>query len=203
MGTSSDRWIADVASFTRNGFGNSAPVVTEADVARVRKATAGRAAAWTVEALENALPQPLIPDASWRATASHNSAAAAAAFDFTRWSTDAPQQAGMWFQIELPGLFTLTEIQFDSQMIPGAQGGAATSTAPRSYRVELSDDGRNWREPIAEGRGGRRTTIIPLAPRSARLVRITQTADDAGAVPWTMERLRVYQAAGAAAGASK
>ena len=37
MGASSDRWIADVASFIRNGFGNSSSVVSEADVARVRK----------------------------------------------------------------------------------------------------------------------------------------------------------------------
>ena len=41
MGASSDRWIADVASFIRNAFGNSSSVVTEADVARVRKETAG------------------------------------------------------------------------------------------------------------------------------------------------------------------
>ena len=42
MGASSDRWIADVASFIRNGFGNASSVVSEADVARVRKETTGR-----------------------------------------------------------------------------------------------------------------------------------------------------------------
>jgi mono/diheme cytochrome c family protein/glucose/arabinose dehydrogenase len=203
MGASSDRWIADVASFVRNSFGNSASIVTEADVARVRQATAGRDTVWTVETLARALPRPLIPDATWRATASHNSETAAGAFDFTRWSSGEPQEVGMWFQIELPELLTLTEIQFDSQVIAGPQGSAPTSTAPRGYRVDVSNDGQTWSDPVAEGRGGGRTTTIPFAPVRARFVRLTQTAEGGGAAPWTMERLRAYEATGAAAGASK
>jgi mono/diheme cytochrome c family protein len=145
MGTNSDRWIADIASFVRNSFGNSAPVVTEADVARVRKQTAGRTAPWAAPELASVLPRPLIPDATWRATASHNTAGAAGAFDFTRWSTNAPQAPGMWFQIELPRVVALTEIQFESQMTGGGRGGGpATATAPRAFRVEVSMDGQAW-----------------------------------------------------------
>ena len=203
MGTSSDRWIADVASFIRNSFGNSAPVVTEADVARVRKATAGRNTMWTVEELARALPRPRIPDSTWRATASHNSASAAGAFDFTRWSTGEPQQAGMWFQIELPESFNVTEVQFDSPPIGGRQGGApAATTAPRGVRVQVSDDGKSWSEPVAEAQGGGRTTTIAFAPVRARFIRFTQTVNGGDAPPWTMERLRLYEAA-APAGTSK
>ena len=72
MGASSDRWIADVASFIRNGFGNSSSVVSEADVARVRKETTGRDKMWTAEELERTQPRPLVPDITWDATASHN-----------------------------------------------------------------------------------------------------------------------------------
>jgi hypothetical protein len=198
MGASSDGWIADVSSFVRNNFGNSASVVTEGDVARVRKETAGRTAPWTAEELARLLPRPRIPDSTWKATASHNSAAAAGAFDFTRWSSNTPQQAGMWFQIELPEAITLTEIQFDSQVIPGRQGGPPTTTAPRLYRVEVSQDGQTWSEALAEGGGGGRTTTIAFAPVRARFVRLTQTADGEGAPPWTMERLRAYEAPGAA-----
>ena len=71
MTAGGDARIADIASFIRNSFGNSASVVTEADVARVRKATTGRNTMWTVEELARALPRPRIPDATWRATASH------------------------------------------------------------------------------------------------------------------------------------
>ena len=38
MGTNTDEWIADIASYVRNSFGNSAPFVTPERVAAVRKA---------------------------------------------------------------------------------------------------------------------------------------------------------------------
>jgi mono/diheme cytochrome c family protein/glucose/arabinose dehydrogenase len=204
MGTISDGRLADIASFIRNAFGNSAPIVTDADVARSRKGTAGRAMLWTVEELTRTLPRPLIPDATWRATASHNNAGAPGAFDFTQWSSGTPQQAGMWFQIELPRPVTLTEIQFDSQVTGGGRSGSrTTATSPRGYRVEVSVDGKSWGEAIAEGQGGGRTTSIPFAPVSAKFVRITQTAESAAttdAPAWSMERLRFYEAPASAAG---
>jgi hypothetical protein len=177
--------------------------VTEADVARVRKGTAGRNTMWTVEELARVLPRPRIPDSTWRASASHNSATAVAAFDFARWSSGVPQQPGMWFQIELPEPVNLTELQFDSQVIPGNKGEAPTPTAPRGYRVELSDDGKTWSQPVAEGRGGGRTTTITFAPVKTRFIRITQTADGDGTTPWTIERLRPFEAPAAPAGVLK
>ena len=57
MGASSDRWIADVASFIRNGFGNASSVISEADVARARNETAGREKMWTAEEIERTLPR--------------------------------------------------------------------------------------------------------------------------------------------------
>ncbi len=203
MGAMNDAAIAELASFVRNSFGNSAPVVTESDVARVRKQASGRTSMWTVEELSKVSPRPRIPDATWRATASHNSATAAAAFDLTRWASGAPQQPGMWFQIELPEPFNLSEIQFDSQVIPGAKGEAPTPTAPRGYRLEVSDDGKAWSQPVAEGRGAARTTTITFAPVKVKFVRLTQTADGDGTTPWTMERLRAYEAPAAPAGAVK
>src|SRR4029079_16936034 len=38
MGANSDEWIADVASYVRNNFGNAAPFVTAERVAAVRQA---------------------------------------------------------------------------------------------------------------------------------------------------------------------
>lgn len=43
----SDEQIAEVLTYTRTSFGNSASAVTTAQVAAVREATAGRAGAWT------------------------------------------------------------------------------------------------------------------------------------------------------------
>ena len=203
MHASTDRWIADVSSFIRNAFGNSATVISEADVARVRKETGARASMWTVDELERTLPRPLIPDAAWRAAASHNTGGAAGAFDYTRWSTNAPQEAGMWFRIELPQPTSLTELQFDSPPQGGGRSGAApAATSPRSYRVDVSSDGSSWTE-VAQGQGGARTTTIVFAPVSARMVRITQTADAKDAPSWSMERLRLFQPAGGATAREK
>ena len=37
MGSNKDQWIADVASYVRNTFGNTGLLVTPEDVARVRR----------------------------------------------------------------------------------------------------------------------------------------------------------------------
>ena len=193
MRASSDRWIADVASFIRNAFGNSTSVVSEADVARVRKETAGRAGLWTAEELERTQPRPLVPDITWDATASHNTATADGAFDYARWSSEAPQQPGMWFSVELPDALTVSELQFESPMTGGGRGGApAVATSPRAFRVEVSSDGKTWTS-VAEGLGGGRTTAISFPPVRAKFVRITQTAEAKDAAVWSMQRLRLYQ----------
>jgi hypothetical protein len=192
MGASSDRWIADVSSFIRNAFGNSSSIVSEADVARVRKET-GREKMWTAEELERTQPRPLVPDITWDATASHNTAAADGAFDYARWSSEAPQQPGMWFIVELPDARTVSELQFESPMIGGGRSGTpAVATSPRAFRVEVSSDGKAWTS-VTEGRGGGRTTAISFAPVRAKFVRITQTAEAKDAAVWSMQRLRLYQ----------
>ena len=124
MGTNRDEWIADIASYVRNSFGNTGAFVTPMDVARVRRATANRKTSWTLPELEASLPVFLAAQPEWKATASDSSATAAAAFTFLGWSTGAPQQPGMWFQVELPAAVPLTEVQFDSSAGGGRGGGA-------------------------------------------------------------------------------
>jgi mono/diheme cytochrome c family protein len=136
MGSNKDEWIAAVASYVRNTFGNAGAFVTPADVARVRTATAGRTTFWKVDELLASLPAPLEVLPTWKATASHNSAAAAGAFSFASWTTGAPQEAGMWFQIELPQAATITELQFAS----GGGGGGR-----RGQRGAAGGDGRGGR----------------------------------------------------------
>jgi hypothetical protein len=124
MGTNKDEWIADVASYVRNSFGNNGPFVTPEDVARVRRSTADRKSMWTLSELEASLPVFLAAQPEWKATASDNATTAAAAFTFLGWSTSGPQQPGMWFQVELPAAVPLTEVQFNSSAGGGRGGGA-------------------------------------------------------------------------------
>ena len=125
MGSNNDDWIAAIASYVRNSFGNTGSVITPADVARVRAAAGDRSTPWTVDEIEAALPVLLPSQPTWKATASHNSAAAASALGNGTWTTGEPQQAGMWFQIELPAAAPITEIQFTSPPGFGGRGAGA------------------------------------------------------------------------------
>jgi mono/diheme cytochrome c family protein/glucose/arabinose dehydrogenase len=191
MGSNNDEWVADIASYVRNSFGNSGPFVTPADVARVRAATAARRTPWSVDELERTLPTLLIPDSFWKATASHNATTAANALSWATWTTGVAQQAGMWFALELPQPAAITEIQFESPIAPGRGGGA--SGFPRAYRVEVSIDGVVWR-PMAEGRGDSSGTVVTFSPVPAKFVRITETATVEGGPAWSIQRLRLYRA---------
>ena len=209
MGTNSDQWIADITSYVRNSFGNIGALATSADVARVRTAT-GTRSPWTVAELEASLPRALVPDPSWKVTASHDGRPspqanaeggynylgnAAGALSFLGWTTGVPQQPGMWFQIELPAPATLTEIQFTSSSIGGRAGAPAAWTFPRGYEVQVSAEGTTWSAPVAKGQGNPGITVIPLAPASVKFLRITQTASVENAPPWAMRLLRLYVAA--------
>jgi hypothetical protein len=102
----------------------------------------------------------------------------------------------MWFQIELPAPLMLTEIQFDSPNQGGSRGGPPPAgTYPREYQVQVSMDGQKWSEPVAQGRGSGVSTVISFAPVRARLVRITQTAVVEGSPVWSIQGLRLFQAA--------
>ncbi len=228
MGANPDDWIANVASFVRNSFGNTAPFVTAEQVAAVRAATANRSAPWTLAELESQVPALLANQADWKATASVNAAAAVnalegaapvatavpavataaaparggagggrggAAAPVVRWDTGSGQQAGMWFQIELPQPANVTEIQLDTMATGGRAGGgrgAAAVAGPSQYQVQVSTDGTTWSAPVAQGSGQTPTTTIPFKPVQAKFIRVTQTASDAAAPIWAVQRVRIY-----------
>jgi mono/diheme cytochrome c family protein len=210
MGTNKDQWIADVTSYVRNSFGNTGTFATGDDVARVRTASAVRGP-WTIAELESSLPRALVPDGTWKVTASHDArpapqanaeggynyaSNAAGALNFMGWTTGVPQQSGMWFQVELPSPVMLTEIQFTSSSIGGRGGAPVVWTFPRGYQVQVSTDGTAWNAPVAEGQGSLGVTTITFRPVSARFVRITQTANVENAPPWSMRLLRLFEAPG-------
>ena len=91
MGQSPDDWIAAIASYVRNSFGNRASMVSAADVARVRAATASRKnKSWTTAELEGSLPK-LVGD-GWKLTASYNPAIASQALGINPWTSGHAQQ---------------------------------------------------------------------------------------------------------------
>jgi len=123
LGDNTEQWIAAIASYVRNSFGNRSSFVTPDHVARVRSATGARNAMWTPEELEASLPRLMLAQSTWTLMASHNPSAAPGALTFTTLNSGAPQEPGMWFQVELPEAARLTEIHFDSPGRGGRGGG--------------------------------------------------------------------------------
>jgi mono/diheme cytochrome c family protein len=154
-GGNKDEWIASVVSYVRNSFGNSAGFATLADVARIRAANPNRdvrqskdgvsKTRFSIPELQASLPRPLLPQLTWKATASVNPETADSGFNFLSWTGGTNQQAGTWYQVELPQVYTINEIQFES---PGGRAESATGAI-----AQANGGGRGARGGSG-GRGG-------------------------------------------------
>lgn len=216
MGNNSDEWIAAVASYIRTNFENESTPVSPEDVARVRKESADQKKAYTFNELWSAVPQPLPYNEKWKVTASHtadvrkgSTASPKGAFTFEGWTTGITQQAGMYFQVELPQIARLTEISFFSPTIRRGWGEKAPpplTTYPKEYDIELSTDGTNWTKVIAKGKGINNQSVIRFEPAPAKFLRITLTASEVPVngerrgkphvfeVPWNMREVQLFVA---------
>jgi mono/diheme cytochrome c family protein len=202
MGTNTDEWISDVASFVRNSFGNTAFFITPAQVAAARKENA-RTSMWTYPELIATTPMPLTNQSQWKATASHNAAAAADGINSsgtTRWTSAVRQEPGMWYQIELPQPVRIAEIIVDSaepgRALEGFRGSGSGIGAfgMAGYRLQVSMDGTTWGAPIAEGAPPPLDTTVAMsfAPVQAKFIRITQTGTVQFPAGWAIQRVRVF-----------
>jgi F5/8 type C domain len=127
----------------------------------------------------------------------------------------------MWLQVELPQPLTVTELQFESAPavvqaepaapgaptrtgIPGQGRGAPGAVPappapvgyPRAFEVQVSMDGTSWGPAIAKGEGTGTSTSVTFAPVRAKFVKITQTGSAPDAPPWSVLRLRLFEAPG-------
>jgi hypothetical protein len=195
MESNDDAWVAAVTSYIRNSFGNSAPLISTNDVARVRATIKDRTQPWTVAELECTVPELLTNRAQWRVTASHHPENARLAIDGnlkTRYTTSEPQSPGMWFQVELPETTTITALQLDAD--------GSSRDYPRGWKVEVSGDGQHWAGPVAAGEGSGSLTEIAFEPVSAKFIRITQTGSARG-LYWSIHELQVLRPAASDASA--
>jgi mono/diheme cytochrome c family protein len=186
MESNDDYWIAAITSYVRNSFDNIAPLIFTNDVARVREMLKARTEPWTTQELTNSFPQPLDDQRSWKMSASNNQEAAALAKDRrfeSRYDSDKMQAPGMWFQIELPQPTLISGLQLDA--------GNSLNDYPRGYKVQLSDDGATWGEPVATGKGDNAVTEIRFTPAKTKFIRITLTAS--GDKFWAIHELEIWQ----------
>jgi hypothetical protein len=176
-----------VASYVRNDFGNDSTLVSTNDVAAVREATKEHTNLWTLQELHDHLPQPLTNRAEWKLTASHNPGWLPRAVDGnmnTRYDTRAPQNPGMWVQIELPEETNICGVDLDDS--------PSKLDYPRGYKVELSADGKDWGQPVASGHSTAAHNQILFPAANAKLIRITQTGSDPTYF-WSIYELQVLR----------
>jgi mono/diheme cytochrome c family protein len=184
MASNDDQWIADITTYIRNSFGNTAPAVAPPFVAELRRKHSDRKEPWTVEELEKLEPPSLPFNSSWKISASHNGAELKAAFDHnmeTRFSTGKSMAPGMWVQVELPAKTRLGGVVLDA--------GSSTGDFPRGYTVQVSDDGKSWSKPVAQGQGKTALLEIRFAPVEAKFLRITQTGSHK--LYWSIHEMRL------------
>ncbi|MFC7337861.1 discoidin domain-containing protein [Haloferula chungangensis] len=172
MANNDDQWIADAVTYLRNSFDNEASMVSPERVAELRKQHAKRSEAWTVEELAELEPEELAFNKNWKLSASHNEKELKLAFDGddrSRYTTGKRMSPGMWVQIEFPKTTRISGITLDTTQSKG--------DFPRGYQIQISDNGKTWSDPIAEGAGSA-DLEISFVPVEARFLRITQTGND-------------------------
>jgi hypothetical protein len=214
MGSNTDAWIASVASFVRANFENESSLISIADVARVRKETESQKSLYKFNDVWASIPKLIEYNSDWKVSASNtadirkgSTATAAGAFTFEGWTTGITQQAGMWFQMELPKAKLISELQFTSPPISrGWREGSPPPihTYPHGYKLEVSQDGKQWTKIITNGEATSPSMVIRFTPVMARFVKMSLTKSETVVhgerrgqpfdfeVTWTMREFKVY-----------
>jgi len=185
MKSNDDKWIADIATYIRNSFGNKAPMIKPAQVEGIRKQTESRTESWTQQEL-NKIEPPIIGGKNhWKLTASHNAKSLSKLIDdnpSTRYTTNSPMKPGMWVQIELAKLTRIARIKLDTT--------GSNNDYPRGYKVEFSSDGKSWKS-VSSGKGESAVTDIHFRATPAKFIRITQTGKNKG-LYWSIHELNLF-----------
>ncbi len=191
MKANDDQWIAEVLTYVRTAFGNSASAITAAEVAAIRADSKERTAPFTIAELASWMPLPKEVMATWTMSASKNSEKAKLAVDgdaATRWDTGGKQEAGQWLQFDFGKPCQVTRVIADCQ--------ASAGDWPRGWELTVSDDGATWSKPLAKGESQKTAvTLLDLklpAPATARFLRLTQTLSGATGNFWSVNEVLVF-----------
>ena len=119
----------------------------------------------------------------WQARASHNQADVGKAFDKdpdTFWSSKAPQQPGMWYELDLGQMQTIERIKIES---PG-RGYAV------GYVLSVSTDRTDW-EVVRQMPLNWMSIDASFTPRPVRYIKIEQTGTPSWGAHWLISEITV------------
>ncbi len=138
----------------------------------------------------SAAPETQLPEAGWVASTSTNSTGGdvpANAIDgnlSTRYSSDAVQASGMYFQVNMGSAQTFNQIEMNS--------GGSTGDYARGYNVEVSTNGTTFTS-VATGTGTSSPETVTFATQTAQYIRVVLTAGGTTSW-WSIAEFTVYSA---------
>jgi mono/diheme cytochrome c family protein len=182
--TNSDEWLADISSYIRNAFGNSAPLVDSKQVKALRKEIGTRTTPWTIEELRALSPQPLPNRKSWKLGSSHNAEKLHLALDgnsATRWDSKIEQAPDMWIEIGLPAPTKVNGMELHY--------AASPNDGPQKYELQGSSDGKSW-STLAKGSAAGGSTVISFPATTTTHLRILQQGRKPGKY-WSIHELEI------------
>ena len=160
-----DKYIASVLTYVRKSFGNNADMITAKEVAEIRKETSGIAKPFTEKSLRDLTLNSGGDIKLWTLSASNSEKLLDKLQDDDLKNTYANKRGlkvGEFIEAEFPHQRNVFKV------ILRAKGG---DFAPK-VKVEVSENGKNWKT-VADKVPGKRTTIIPFDMVVAKKVRIT------------------------------
>lgn len=125
------------------------------------------------------LVHPALP---WNATASHNARAALRAIDNrteTAWTSDAPQTPGMWFQLDLGRVETVS----------GLTLMAPHHAHPVGFRIALWNASANRWQVVCERVNNRAPVEVMFPAQATQFINIQLT--QASRLPWAIQHIHV------------
>ena len=143
-------------------------------------------------------PETQLPETGWTASTSTNSTGAdvpANAIDgnlSTRYSSDAVQASGMYFQVNMGSAQTFNQIEMNS--------GGSTGDYARGYNVEVSTNGTTFTS-VATGTGTSSPETVTFATQTAQYIRVVLTAGGTTSW-WSIAEFTAYAASGGGGGGS-
>jgi len=143
-------------------------------------------------------PSKRIDSSNWITTASHTHTGPTLSYEYGKkeggspadaidrdvwrgWSTGIPQEPGQWYAIDFGKAETFDTIRIEN--------GWAPYDYLRSYELYVSDDGQNWGEPVATGKGTPAITTIHLPARTCRHIKLVSRG--ASTYWWSMFEIDV------------
>jgi hypothetical protein len=187
----------DGSTFTSvaTGTGTASPEIVTftaqtAQYIRVVLTTGGTTSWWSIDefTVYNGTPETQLSETGWTASANTNSTGAdvpANAIDgnlATRYSSDAVQAAGMYFQVNLGSSQTFNQIEMNS---PNSAADYA-----RGYNVEVSTDGSTFTS-VATGTGTASPEIVSFPDQTAQYIRVVLTTGGTTSW-WSIDEFTVY-----------